>query len=158
MLIKLLAFTRWQHVDLIIELIDSFLRARYNTRHVSSGLYYLSPSFSSNTICQTLRPSLCIMEGKQAWLVRKFVYSFFTYLKHTSSFSKHISKLLHNQETLLKNTLKKPIHLYLYGIHTFGELRRKHITNFIHRLQSSSNSIIMSVVLSSVPLSSLIWG
>ena len=113
MLIKFLAFTRWQHVDLIIELIDSFLRARYNTRHVSSGLYYLSPSFSSNTICQTLRPSLCIMEGKQAWLVRKFVYSFFTYLKHTSSFSKHISKLLHNQETLLKNTLKNQ-YIYIY--------------------------------------------
>ena len=45
-----------------------------------------------------------------------------------------------------------------YGIPAFGELQRKHITNFIHRLQSSSNSIIMSVVLSSVPLSSLIWG
>ena len=45
-----------------------------------------------------------------------------------------------------------------YGISAFGELQRKHITNIIHRLQSSSNSIIMSVVLSSVPLSSLIWG
>ena len=45
-----------------------------------------------------------------------------------------------------------------YGMPAFGELQRKHITNVIHRLQSSSNSIIMSVVLSSVPLSSLIWG
>ena len=45
-----------------------------------------------------------------------------------------------------------------YGIPAFGELQRKHIKNFIHRLQSSSNSIIMSVVLSSVPLSSFIWG
>jgi len=32
-----------------------------------------------------------------------------------------------------------------YGIPAFGELQRKHITNFIHRLQSSSNSCIMSV-------------
>ena len=44
------------------------------------------------------------------------------------------------------------------GIPTFGELQRKHITHFIHRFQSSSNSIITSVVLSSVPMSSLIWG
>jgi len=44
------------------------------------------------------------------------------------------------------------------GLPAFGELHRKHITTCIHRLQSSSNIIIMSVVLSSVPLSSLIWG
>jgi len=41
------------------------------------------------------------------------------------------------------------------GIPAFDELQRKHITNFIHRLQSSSKSIIMSVVLSFVPLSHL---
>jgi len=45
-----------------------------------------------------------------------------------------------------------------YGIPAFGKLQRKHITNFIHWLLSRSNSIIMSVVLSSVSLSSLIWG
>jgi len=45
-----------------------------------------------------------------------------------------------------------------YDMPTFGELQKKHITTFIHRLQSSSKSIIMSVVLSSVPLTSLIWG
>ena len=45
-----------------------------------------------------------------------------------------------------------------FGIPAFGELPRKHITNVIHRRQSSSNSIIMSVASSSVPLSSLIWG
>jgi len=44
-----------------------------------------------------------------------------------------------------------------HGIPAFDQLQRKHITNFIHRLQSSSKSIIMSVVLSSVTLSSLIW-
>ena len=44
------------------------------------------------------------------------------------------------------------------GLPAIGELQRKHITNCIHRLQSSSNIIIMSVVLSSLPLSSLIWG
>jgi len=44
------------------------------------------------------------------------------------------------------------------GIPAFGELQKKHITNFIHRLQSNSNSIIIIVVLSSVPSSSLIWG
>jgi hypothetical protein len=43
-------------------------------------------------------------------------------------------------------------------ISSFGELERKYITPFIYRLQSSSKSIIMNVVLSSVPLSSLIWG
>jgi len=31
-----------------------------------------------------------------------------------------------------------------YGIPTFDELQRKHITNFIYRLQSSSNSILSS--------------
>ena len=47
-----------------------------------------------------------------------------------------------------------------YGIPAFGELQKKHLTNFIRRVQSSSNSIIMSVVLSFVPLtlSSIIWG
>jgi len=44
-----------------------------------------------------------------------------------------------------------------YGIPGFGELQRKHITNFIYRLQSRSHGNIMSVVLSLVPLSSLIY-
>ena len=37
-----------------------------------------------------------------------------------------------------------------HDIPGFGELPRKHITNVIHRRQSSSNSIIMSVASSSV--------
>jgi len=45
-----------------------------------------------------------------------------------------------------------------YGIPAFGELQRKPIINIIYRLQSSSNSIIMNVSLSLVPLSSLICG
>jgi len=45
-----------------------------------------------------------------------------------------------------------------YGIPAFSELQRKHITHFIHMLQCSSKNIITRVVLSSVPLSSLIWG
>jgi len=42
-----------------------------------------------------------------------------------------------------------------YGIPAIGELQRKHITNVTNRLQSSSNNIITSAVLSSVPLSFL---
>ena len=44
-----------------------------------------------------------------------------------------------------------------YGVPSFGELQRKLIVNFIDRIQSSSNSIIMNVVLSSIPLYSSIW-
>jgi len=88
---------------------------------------------------------------------------YYTQFWHDSS-ATFMKKLSIGYNNSIKRLVKLDSHCSVsgtfvqYGIPAFGELQNKHITNFIYRLQSSSNSIIMSAVLSSVPLSSLIWG
>ena len=98
-------------------------------------------SYLNHTVLTYTVHNSCMILLKPLWKKRCVGYN--NSLRRLMKLDKHCNA----SETFVHN-----------GIPAFGELQRKHITNFIHGLQSSSNSIIMSVVLSSVPLTSLIWG
>ena len=143
---------------------------------------YLGVKMESYSCKSDIKRQLCKFYVNANMLIRKFSFcsddvkvrlfkSYCSNLNCTPFWYDSPETLLKNLSVGYNNSLRRLIKLdqhcsvseivcslWHIGILAFGELLRKHITNYISRLQSSSNSITMSVVLSSVPLSSLTWG